>query len=131
MKRTVDEVKKKWKDLLSKAKKDVHRRRTLLRVADLARIDINVQRHNIVNIWKELPSVVEIANGIESASASAPLAAEEGNEYREYDAASSNETEVPISPENDERVNLSTSEHPEIGELEACSSEIQLQLVEG
>ena len=33
--------------------------------------------------------------------------------------------------ENDQRLAFSTSEHPEIGDLEACSSKIELQLVEG
>ena len=64
-------------------------------------------------------------------SASVPLVVEEGHECREYDAASSPETEEPISPEINERLALSTSEHSEIGELEVCSSEIELQLVEG
>lgn len=36
---------------------------------------------------------------------------------------------MELFPDNDERLALSTSKHPEIGELEACSSEIELQLV--
>ena len=131
VKRTVDEVKKKWKDLLSKAKKDASSQMNPPTGGGPCQ-KISPYSDIILSIYgKELPSVVGIANGIESASASVPLAVEEGNECREYDAASPNGTEGPISPENDQRLALSTSEHPEIGDLEACSSEIELQLVEG
>lgn len=97
MKRTRDEVKKNWKALLSKGKKDASSQKNPpTHGRPCQKISLNSE---IMSMYgKKSPSAVGIANGIESASTSIPLVIKEGNECRGYDAASSNETEVFISP---------------------------------
>ena len=130
VKRTVVEVKKKWKDLLSKAKKDASSQNPP--TAGGPRHHISPYSDIILDIYgKESPSVIGIANAIESASASVSLAVEEEKECREYDAVSiiTQETRSPTASENNGRQDPLTSEGPEIGE--AGFSTVESQLVEG
>ena len=127
----MDEVKKKWKDLLSKAKKDASLQKNPP-TGGGPRQQISPYSDIILDIYgKESPSVIGIANAIESASASVPLAVEEEKECREYDAVSiiTQVTRSPNAREIDKRQDLLTSEDPEIGE--ACDFEVESLLVEG
>ena len=125
------EVKKKWKDLLSKAKKDASPQKNPP-TGGGSRQHISPHSDIILDIYgKESPSAIGIANTIESASASVSLAVEEENECREYDAVSiiTQETRSPTASENNKLQDPLTSEGPEIGE--ADFSEVESQLVEG
>ena len=133
VKRTVvdHEVKKKWKDLLSKAKKDASSQKNPP-TGGRPRQHISPYSDIILDIYgKESPSVIGIANAIESASASVSLAVEEEKECREYDAVSiiTQETRSPTASENNGPQDPLTSEGPEIGE--AGFSAVESQLVEG
>ena len=131
VKRTVVEVKKKWKDLSSKAKKDASSQKNPS-TGGGPRQHISPYSDIILDIYgKESPSVIGIANAIESASASVSLAVEEEKECREYDAVSiiTQETRSPTKSENNKRQDPLTSEGPEIGE--EGLSELESQLVEG
>ena len=131
VKRTVVEVKKKWKDLLPKAKKDASSQKNPP-TGGGPRQHISPYSDIILDIYgKESPSVIGIANAIESASASVSLAVEEEKECREYDAVSiiTQETRSPTASENNGRQDPLTSEGPEIGE--AGFSAVESQLVEG
>ena len=131
VKRTAVEVKKKWKDLLSKAKKDASSQKNPS-AGGGPRQHISPYSDIILDIYgKESPSVIGIANAIESASASVSLAVEGEKECREYDAVSiiTQETRSPTASENNKRQDPLTSEGPEIGE--AGFSDVESQLVEG
>ena len=98
------EVKKKWKDLLSKAKKDASSQKNP--TGGGPRQHISPYSDIILDIYrKESPSVIGIANAIESASASVSLEVEEEKECREYDAVSiiTRETRSPTASENNKR----------------------------
>ena len=136
VKRTVDEVKKKWKDLLSKAKKDASLQKNPP-TGGGPRSQISPYSDIILDIYgKDSPSVVGIENAIESVSLTTSTGIEqaagievESKEYVENEGSLRSHTEQ-VSAHGDDNDEAVCPGDPQIGEV-ACHPEKESKLIEG